>query len=410
MKSIKQGVKLHIEVITGKVAKLFKNIPIKAISLPTANQYTAGLLLGLTLLGLGFWLSGGIPGNAGLTAYAKAQQPGESAGSADVSKESTSSTTRYRRFRASHGAMGTEFVVVAYLPCDEMDGAMFSALTQDIFEQVDMLESHISNWREDSDIAALNRAAGSHAVSVHRDVLELLRYAGDIYKRTNGAFDVTVGPLLDLWGFYRKEGEFPAPEALEAARRRVGFSAVSWDMEAGTAKLDHPEMNIDFGGIGKGMAVDRMANMLRSNNVHRAAIHSGSSSMRLLDAPPNSAGWTVRIRHPYNEVDEPIDTIELVNASISTSAGYENWVELDGKKYSHIFDPRTGLPVEGILSTSAIAATGVESDALSTAFYVMGLDKTKAYCAEHADTRAIVVVERNGEVVPVRINMPKTLP
>ncbi len=316
----------------------------------------------------------------------------------------------FRRYEARHGAMGTVFEIVAYEQFDVLDGAAFSALTQDIFNEIDLLERRISNWREDSDLSKLNRAAGLQPVSVHWDVLELLRMSGDMYRNTEGAFDVTVGPFLELWGFYRREGHLPEPEVLEEARKQVGFTAVTWDTVERTAFLEKPGMKIDFGGIGKGMAVDRAVNLLQAHGVRRASVSSGTSSVRFLEPPPGRNGWTVNIRHPYNDVEEPIDTIELSNASISTSAGYENWVELDGIKYSHIFDPRTGLPIEGVLSTSAITDTGVESDALSTAFYVMGLEKTKEFCTTHTDMRAIIVIEINGEATPVRINLPQTFP
>ena len=322
------------------------------------------------------------------------------------STEDIGTQQSFRRYEARHGAMGTVFEIVVYEQFEVLDGAAFSALAQDIFNEIDMLERRISNWRDDSDVSALNRAAGVSSVSVHWDVLELLRLSGDIYNKTEGAFDVTVGPLLDLWGFYRREGHLPDSEALEKALNQVGFSDVTWDAAEGTARLEKPGMKIDFGGIGKGMAVDRAVNMLRAHGVSRASVSSGTSSVRFMEPPPGRNGWTVNIRHPYNDIEEPIDTIELSNVSISTSAGYENWVELDGKKYSHIFDPRTGVPVDGVLSTSAITETGVESDALSTAFYVMGLEKTKEFCTTHTNMRAIIVIEQNGEATPVRINLP----
>jgi thiamine biosynthesis lipoprotein len=171
---------------------------------------------------------------------------------------------------------------------------------------------------------------------------------------------------------------------------KVRMDKVVVDRAARTVSFRKEGMLLDFGGIGKGWALDRAAEMLRQNQVTAAVLSAGTSSVVAIGAPPNEPGWKVRIRDPYNK-DGYLDEVVLRDESLSTSGSYEKFFDLNGKKYCHIFDPHTGRPVEGMLSATAIAAIGVETDALSTAFFVMGEEKTRQYCRKHSGTRAILV-------------------
>ena len=161
-------------------------------------------------------------------------------------------------------------------------------------------------------------------------------------------------------------------------------------------------MLLDFGGIGKGLALDVAAEVIKNYGVSSAILHAGTSTVLAIGTPPGASGWTVRIRNPYN-TSEYIDEVCLKDESLSTSASYEKWFELDGKKYCHIVDPRTGLPVEGMVSATAIVSSGTLSDALSTEFFVMGAEETQKYCKEHPDVRAILVPHNGSELKPRRI-------
>ena len=324
----------------------------------------------------------------------------QAVGAADGGEASTPATVR-------HAAMGTEFVFILYPPSTDMQNEEVMHLSETAFDAIDQLERHISAWIPDSDVSRVNQHAAEGPVTIRADLLEVLLSAQRYYKESDGVFDVTVGPLLDLWGFYKGQGHLPAEEEMKEALAKVGLNKVVVDERAETVRFTCPGMRLDFGGIGKGLALDRAAQILKQQGVKRAILHAGTSTVVGLGKPPDASGWTVRIRSPYNESKEHVDEVQISNESLSTSSSSEQFMELDGKKYSHIFDPRTGMPVEqGILSATAIAPTGTQSDALSTAFFVMGLEKTRSYCKAHPEVRAILVVPDGAGLKPVRINFP----
>lgn len=307
-----------------------------------------------------------------------------------------------------HQAMGTEFVFILYAPSPDMFPEDVRNLAAPALDAIDALEQRISTWIPDSETSRVNARAAEEPVKVGPELLRLLLRAKRLHRETQGAFDVTVGPLLELWGFYTQQGHFPSKEELDSALKRVGMAHVQVDETSETVRFTRPEMRLDFGGIAKGLALDRALQILRNQGFTHGALHAGTSTVVALNPPPGGDGWTVRIRNPYNTVEENdyLDEVRISEESVSTSSSAERFVELDGKKYSHIFDPRTGQPVRGVLSATAIAPSGLESDALSTAFFVLGIEGTKAYCKAHPAVRAILVVSDGGTPKPVRINFP----
>ncbi len=307
---------------------------------------------------------------------------------------------------ARHMAMGTEFVFTLLPPSPEMGLDDVRRLAETAFEMIDGLERRISNWIPESHISRINQFAGQRPVETTQEMIALLQTCRRFHRESGGAFDVTVGPLLDLWGFYRNEGVIPDDAAIQEALVKVGMDKVEIDEEQQLVRFAAPGMRIDFGGIGKGLALDRAAYILREQGVKSAILHGGTSTVVVIGAPPDGSNWKVRVRSPYNEISEYLDEVLIRNESLSTSSGSEKFFEIEGQRYCHIFDPHTGRPVEGVLSVTAIAPTGVESDALSTAFFVMGLEKTKAYCRAHPEVRAVFVVSDGDALKPVRINFP----
>lgn len=271
------------------------------------------------------------------------------------------------------------------------------------FEAVVALERLINYWREDSEISTVNREAAARPVVCSPTLFSLLVYCKKIWEDTHGASDITVGPLVELWGFYKKQGHLPSDAELQAALEKVGMDKVELDEKARTVRFTRPGMRLDLGGIGKGLAADRAAQVLRSRHIQSALISAGTSSVVAIGAPPGKAGWTVKIRGPYNREDA-IDEVLLKDESLSTSAGYERFLEIGGKKYCHIFDPKTGRPAEGVASVSVIAPSGAESDALDTGFFVLGLSGARAYCETHPGVRVVIVSDNSGKPEPIRFN------
>jgi thiamine biosynthesis lipoprotein len=302
-----------------------------------------------------------------------------------------------------HNAMATYFEIVMYGKRGKDSPDQFARAAEEAFKTIDSIESRASSWIRSSQTSRVNREAADYPVRVAPDVFRMIQASQTLYRDTGGAFDVTVGPLIDLWRTCRNEKRLPTESELSAARGVIGFDKVTLDAEARTVSFAKPGLRLNFGGIGKGFALDQAAEVLRGYGVRMAILHGGASSILAMGAPPDKPGWTVRVSHPVRE-DEDIATFVLNDESLSTSGHLIDVVEIDGKKYGHILNPATGMPVEGIMMTMAVAPTGTETDGLSTAFFVMGIEETERYCREHPGVRAVLIPDsETGTFQPIRI-------
>ncbi|HOV32329.1 MAG TPA: FAD:protein FMN transferase [Candidatus Hydrogenedens sp.] len=306
-------------------------------------------------------------------------------------------------------SMGTEFAFIIYPPTDGMLEEDIRNLCEPAIEAIHRLEKHISHYFPDNDLARLNQSAGLGAVKVNGDLFEVIRWSKLYWEQTDGAFDPTVGPLLDLWGFSQKNRDaLPSKEEIAEALKKVGMDKVKVNEENQTVELTVPGMRLNFGGIGKGLALDRAARILKEQGIKSAVLHAGTSSIIALDPPPNQTGWKIGIRSPYNK-SEQIEEFEICNESLSTSSVSEQYLERNGKKYGHIFNPKTGLPVDNnIVSSTVITKSATESDALSTSFFVMGIDKTKKYCNKFQNLKVFLVSESNNKLDKLYINLKQS--
>lgn len=272
------------------------------------------------------------------------------------------------RLEASLDAMGTTFTVALYgEERDRLENAADAA-----FAEVRRLERMLSNYRPSSEWSRVNREAADHPVRVSRELFELLSACQDYSRASEGAFDITVGPLMKVWGFYRGTGRLPAREEIAAAAAKVGYGKLVLDAENQTVRFTEPGVEIDPGGIGKGYAVDRVVAILRDNGIRAALVSASGSSIYGLGAPPGEPqGWEVRIRHPKDET-QTVETLRLRDQSLSTSGSYEKFFVAEGKTYSHIMDPRTGYPAAGMLSVSVLAARTLDSEAWTKPFFILG--------------------------------------
>ncbi len=302
-----------------------------------------------------------------------------------------------------HNAMGTFFEIVVYGERDKDSADQFSRAADEAFKTIDSLEDRASSWIRSSQISRVNREAAEQPIRVAPDVFRMLEVSQTLYRNTGGAFDITVGPLVDLWRTCREEKKLPTESELAAARGVIGFDKVTLDAKARTVSFAKPGIRLNFGGIGKGFALDEAVRVLRSYGIRRAILHGGASTIIAMGAPPDKPGWTVRVSHPV-DTDKDIATFVLKDESLSTSGHLIDVVEIDGKKYGHILNPATGMPVQGIVMSMAVAPTGTETDGLSTAFFVMGVEGTERYCRDHPGVRAVLVPDSDtGTFKPIRI-------
>jgi len=272
-----------------------------------------------------------------------------------------------RLFSETRPAMGTKFTIHLFA-ADERKAAEYFELA---FDEIDRIEEVLSNYRPSSELSRINSRAAQEAVTTDPEVFALLRLALDFSRRSNGAFDITVGPLVRAWGFFRGEGRYPSAEELAKARAVVGWKNVQLDPASRTVHYRFPGVELDLGAVGKGYALDRVIELLREAGVQSALVDAGSSTMLALGAPPGEEGWRVQIPQPANRT-QSVSSVLLRDASLSTSGSYEKFFRLNGRTYCHIFDPRIGEPVQNMLQTTVIASDATTSDILSTALFVLG--------------------------------------
>lgn len=322
------------------------------------------------------------------------------ASSAPVAKDRGALVASVRR-----RIMACEFEV--QLAAARDDGSMehvFAAL-----DLVESLEAQMTVYRSDSEVLRINRCAAHEPVRVEPRLFDLFRQTERLHRETGGAFDITSGPLSDAWGFSRREGRVPSDAAIAAARDRVGMHHVSLDEQARTIAFRTAGVTVNLNSIGKGYALDRMAELLAQNSVDDYLLHGGKSSVLAWgNQPGHEGGWTVGVRHPLRPA-ERLAEFCLRDRALSTSGSGTQFFIRRGRRYGHILDPRTGRPAEALYSATVIAPTAAQADALSTAFYVMGPAEVEKYCTAHPEISALLVapVERDGEVQLFRFGLDR---
>ncbi|MFZ0960985.1 MAG: FAD:protein FMN transferase [Terriglobia bacterium] len=270
--------------------------------------------------------------------------------------------------------MGTTYTVVVY----GRDQTFLSEVVHEVFAEIDQLDQQMSNYQPQSELSAINRDAAQREVMVSPQLFGLIQYSLRASEDSGGDFDITVGPLMKLWGFFRGQGRLPSPAEISEVQKRIGYQHVHLDAARRTIHFDANGMEFDLGGIAKGYAVDQAAEILRSNGITVALVSSGTSSIYALGSPPGERGWKITVRDPF-QAGKPADVFRLQNFALSTSGNYEKFFKINGKTYCHIMNPHTGWPVENMLSTVAAAPTGIETEALTKIFFVGGVEKSRQY-------------------------------
>ena len=278
------------------------------------------------------------------------------------------------RLEQSLDAMGSVYTVVAY---GEDRGRMIAAVDQ-AFEEVRRIDRMMSNYRPDSELSRLNKEAGRTPVTASEELFGLLEACQRYYQASEGAFDISVGPLMKIWGFYKGSGRLPHRAEIRGVLGRIGFDKVTLDRSSRTVRFARDGMELDPGGIGKGYAVDHMVAILKAADVRSALISAGSSSIYALGAPPKEKGWKISIRHPRDLTKEAQEVV-LKDMSLSTSGTSEKFFRAEGQLYSHIMDPRTGYPAKGMLSVSVIAPRTLDSEAWTKPVFINGREWTAKY-------------------------------
>jgi FAD:protein FMN transferase len=312
---------------------------------------------------------------------------GEAPSGEAPSGEAPSGEAPYAHAEASRMSMACLYSIDAY----GRDANVLRKTLEDAFDEVDRIDRLMSHYRPDSPLSRLNREAAAHAVKVDPELFDVLAESMRYNRDSGGAFDVTVGPLMKAWGFFRGEGRLPSSQQLDEARRHVGASHVVFDRARRTVAFDEAGVELDLGGIAKGYAVDRVVHLLRARGVSAALVSAGGSTIYGLGAPPGRDAWDVAVQNPLGASKRAM-TVHLKDRALSIAGTSEKWFEVEGVRYSHIMDPRTGMPVQGILSVAVLTRTGTGGDALDDAFFVLGVQKSRAYVRRLTATEAYFFV------------------
>jgi thiamine biosynthesis lipoprotein len=273
-----------------------------------------------------------------------------------------------QRFEFESKHMGTTFRVVLFAA----DKGAARKAADAAFARVAELDAIMSDYKKDSELMRLCNSFATQVgepVKVGDDLFFVLRQAEDLSGRSDGAFDVTVGPVVQLWRLARRTQELPDPKEFAAARAKVGYKKVKLDPAQKTVQLLTPGMQLDLGGIAKGYAADEALKLLRESFGIKRALVAASGDIACGDPPPGETGWKVEIA-PIAKSQKP-RALTLANAAVSTSGDLEQFVEIGGVRYSHVLDPKTGLGLTGRRSVTVIAPAGVTADSMTKAVSVL---------------------------------------
>ena len=294
--------------------------------------------------------------------------------------------------------MACEFQV--FLHARQQAGAIEAA--SEALDLVDTLEDQMTVYRSESEISRINRHAGEQPCCVEPRLFELLSRCVAWSTASGGAFDITAGPLVKLWGFYTRQGRFPSSEQVHEVLQRVGSGHLSLDHEHQLISFRQPGMELNLGSVGKGYALDRCSEIFAAAGVENFLMHGGHSSIlargsRLADAEVPE--WRIALRHPLRP-KRRLAEIRLRDQGLGTSGSGQQFFYRAGRRYGHVLDPRCGFPAEGILSATVLAPGAAEADALATMFFVLGIDATRQICAQRPELAVVFVVpgSRQGTV------------
>ena len=313
-----------------------------------------------------------------VTAFAAVQAPAGPSGKPELV-----------RAEGSVDAMGSTYSVVIY----GADRERLQAIVAQALEEARRLDELLSNYRPESEWSQVNRLAASQPVRVSPELFQLLAACVEYSRESEGAFDITVGPLMKVWGFYKGSGHLPHRAEVLGALGKTGYRNLLLDPRNLTVRFAQEGVEMDPGGIGKGYAVDKIVEILKANGIQSGLVSAAGSSIYALGNPPGELGWKLNIKDPKNPA-RTAASVTLKNESLSTSGNYEKFFWAEGKLYSHIMDPRTGYPSQGMLQTSVIAPRTIDTEAWTKPYYVQG----REWAVRHKkpDFRIFVCEDRAG--------------
>jgi FAD:protein FMN transferase len=306
----------------------------------------------------------------------------------------TSPHPTLERFEFTRVEMGMPFTIVLHAAnTNQAERAATAA-----FDRVRALNAIFSDYEDDSELTQLSRSSGKNqSVPLSPELWDILERAQDLAERTQGAFDVTVGPYVSLWRRARRQREMPRPDLMQIARERVGYAHLHLDPVHRTALLAVPRMRLDLGGIAKGYALDEALRVLDRHGFPRALV-SGGGDIVAGDPPPGHQGWRIALTPLDDPENRPAEQLLVSRRAVATSGDLFQYVEIEGRRYSHIVDPRTGLGLTQRRLVTVIATDSTTADSLATSLSVLGPEAGLNLAAQFPGVEARILQLVHGEI------------
>lgn len=284
-------------------------------------------------------------------------------------------------------AMDTYMTVTAY-------GKEAEEAAEAAIEEIERLDLLLSTGDDDSEISSLNQKGEG---TVSEDVVKLLKEAATLHRSTEGAFDISIYPMMEIWGFPTGNYQIPTKKELQELLLKVDGSKVNWDEKSKRVSFGIEGMKIDLGGIAKGYTSSRIMDLWEEYGITSGMVNLGGN-VQVLGSKVDGSAWKVGIQNPTDETSY-LGVLSIQNKAVITSGGYERYFEEDGKTYHHILDPATGYPAEnGLMSVTIVSENGTLADGLSTALFVMGREKALEYWQEHSDEFDVILLQEDEKI------------
>ena len=291
--------------------------------------------------------------------------------------------------------MGTSYNIKLTLP---PAGADREAIRQGIEKVLNSVNQRMSTYLDDSELSMVNQAKSTDRIPISPELADLLAQALALSWYTNGAFDITVGPLVNLWGFgpVKHEPVIPPRESIDQTLARTGYTKIKVGLNPNYIQKTEPDLYLDLSGIAKGYGVDQVAAYLESQGVVNYMIEIGGE-IKARGVNAGGSAWRIGVEKPVTDERAVERIIQLENMGMATSGDYRNYFEIDGKRYSHIIDPATGYPVShNLVSVSVLEASNAQADALATALIVMGPEEGYEFASNNRITAMFIIRSGNG--------------
>ncbi len=301
--------------------------------------------------------------------------------------------------KRSLGLMGSNFDITVVA----QDKATAQAFIDTAVNEIYRIEQLISSWKPDSQTSAINNNAGIKPVKVNKELFDLIKRSKAISKLTDGAFDISFAAIEHIFSFDGKETSWPSQDVIDASVKNIGYQNIILNENKQTVFLKYKGMRIGFGAIGKGYAADKAKALLIEKGVSGGIINA-SGDMNTWGTQPDGSAWKVAITNPMDKTKN-FGLFDLNREAVVTSGNYEKFIMLDGQRYAHIIDPRTGMPTQGIISATVFAPKAELADALATSIFVMGEDVGVNLINQLPDVEAIIVKDDGTLVLSNKIKI-----